>query len=116
MRHQNKGKILDRKKAARNSLFRNLVASLITHKKIKTTLAKAKAIRTLAEKSITLGKKNTLSNRRRLLAYLPEKVVIKIISEISPSYKDRKGGYTRIVKIGARLGDRAEMAQIELIS
>jgi len=115
MRHQKKGKILDRKKAARQSLLKNLAINLIIHKKIKTTLAKAKAVQPLVEKSITLAKKNNLTVRRKLLSYLPEKVVNKLFTEFGPYYQERKGGYTRIIKIGQRLGDRAEIVQIELI-
>ncbi len=112
MRHSKKGKTLDRKKAARESLLKGLAASLIFHKKIKTTLARAKAVRSLVERSITLGKKNNLASRRKLLTYLPEKAVKKVLSEIATDYKERKGGYTRIIKIGKRLGDRAEIAQL----
>ncbi len=115
MRHQKKGKVLDRKKGARGSLLKNLVASLILHKKIKTTLAKAKAFRPFSDKTITLAKQNNLASRRRLLTYLTEKVVNKLLSDVAPIYKDRDGGYTRIVKIGTRSGDRAEIVQIELI-
>lgn len=116
MRHQKKGKVLDRKKAARESLLKNLAANLIMCKKIKTTLAKAKTVQPIVEKLITLSKENNLTTRRKLLAYLPEKVVNKLLIEIGPYYKEKKGGYSRILKIGKRLGDRAEIVQIELIS
>lgn len=115
MKHRQKGKVLDRNKASRVALFRSLALSLILHKKMKTTLAKAKAIRPIVEKFITISKENNLTSRRRLLAKLPEVAVKKLMAEIGPNYKERKGGYTRIMKLGTRLGDRAEMAIIELI-
>lgn len=115
MKHRQKGKVLDRNKASREALYRSLASSLILHKKMKTTLAKAKAIRPIVEKFITISKENNLTSRRRLLAKLPEVAVKKLMSEIGPSYKERKGGYTRIMKLGTRLGDRAETAIIELI-
>jgi large subunit ribosomal protein L17 len=116
MRHQKKGKILDRKKASRQALLKNLAASLIMHEKIRTTQAKAKALRPVVEKMISIGRNNTLSNRRRLLADLPLKSAVKkILEKIGPKYKDRKGGYCRIIKLGKRKGDGAEMAQIELV-
>lgn len=116
MRHQKKGKTLDRKEAARKHLLNNLANSLILHKKIKTTLAKAKALQPKVEKIITSSKENILSKRRRLLSRLPKNTVDKLLTEIGPYYKERKGGYTRIIKLGRRVGDRAEMAQIELIN
>ena len=116
MRHQKKTKTFSRKKASRQALFKNLAASLILHEKIKTTQAKAKALRPIVEKIISLSRDNTLANRRSLLAKLPtEKVVKKILEEIGPRYKERKGGYCRIVKLGKRQGDGAEMALIELV-
>lgn len=116
MRHCKKGKILDRPKASRQALLKNLAASLIMHEKIKTTQAKAKVLRPIVEKMISIAKNNTLFNRRRLLAKLPTKdAVKKILEEIGPRYKEREGGYTRIIKLGRRKGDGAEIAQIELI-
>lgn len=111
-----KGKILDRKRDQRKMLLRNLASSLVTHGKIKTTLAKAKFLRPRIEKLITSGKNNNLQSRRKLLSFFQdEKIVKKIIEEISPRYKERKGGYTRIVKAGQRINDGAEMAIIEFV-
>lgn len=111
-----KGKILDRKRDQRKVLLRNLALSLVKSEKIKTTLAKAKFLKPTIEKLITVGKKNDLSSRRKLLSFFQdEKIVKKIIDEISPRYKERKGGYTRIIKAGQRKGDGAEMAIIELV-
>ena len=116
MRHRKKGKTLDRKKAPREAMFRNLAASLIIYEKVRTTEAKAKAIRPIVEKLITTGKENSLTARRKLLRYLyTENAVKKVLEVLGPKYKERKGGYTRIVKIGPRKGDGARIAQIELI-
>lgn len=116
MRHRKKGKILDREKASRQALLRNLATSLIFYEKIKTTEAKAKALRPVVEKMISKGKKGTLHARRELLKdlYL-ENAVKKIMEELGPRYKERAGGYTRIVKLGHRQGDGAEMVQIEFV-
>jgi large subunit ribosomal protein L17 len=116
MRHRKKGKILDRKVGPRKALLRNLAVSLILYEKIQTTGAKAKTLRPIVEKLITKGKTNTLVARRNLLKYLyKESAVKKIIEDIGPRYKDRKGGYTRILKLGRRAGDAAEIVQIELV-
>jgi large subunit ribosomal protein L17 len=116
MRHRKKGKTLGRKKAPRESMFRNLASSLIIYEKITTTEAKAKAIRPIVEKLITVGKENNLTARRKLLQYLyVENAVKKVLEVLSPRYKDRKGGYTRITKIGERQGDGAKTAQIEFV-
>ena len=116
MRHRKKTKILGRKKEPREALMRSLATNLIIYEKIKTTEAKAKALKPYVEKMITLGKKNTLHARRQLLAKLyVEGAVKKVLEVLSPRYKDRKGGYTRITKLGKRYGDRAKMAQIEFI-
>ena len=116
MRHQKRGKILDRKKAPREAMMRNLATSLILYEKIKTTTAKAKALRPLAERLVTIAKKNDLTARRRLLAVLyHKKAVSKALEVIGPRYQDRHGGYTRITKIGKRQGDGAEVAQIEFV-
>ena len=116
MRHRKKKKILDRKIGPRKSLIKNLASSLIIHEKIKTTLAKAKFLRPIIENLITIGKKNNLISRRKLMAFFQnEKIVKKILEEISPRYKEKKGGYTRIIKGYQRKGDSAEMAIIELI-
>ena len=100
----------------RIATLRNLVTSLLENGKIETTVAKAKEVRCMAEKMITLGKTNTLHTRRQALAYITkEDVVTKVFEEIAPKYSDRNGGYTRIVKMGPRRGDAAEMAIIELV-
>ena len=100
----------------RIATLRNLVTSLLENGKIETTLPKAKEVRCMAEKMITLGKTNTLHTRRQALAYITkEDVVTKVFEEIAPKYSDRNGGYTRIVKMGPRRGDAAEMAIIELV-
>lgn len=116
MRHLKKGKILDRKTAARQALLQNLAQNLVIYEKIKTTQAKAKAVQPLVEKLITTGKINNLTCRRKLLSKLYlKKSVNKILEVLGPRYKDRKGGYTRIIKLGRRKGDGAEMAQIEFV-
>ena len=100
----------------RMAMLRNLVTSLLENGRIETTVAKAKEVRSLAEKMITLGKDNTLHSRRQALAFITkEDVVTKVFAEIAPKYADRNGGYTRILKMGPRRGDAAEMAIIELV-
>lgn len=100
----------------RLSMLRTQVTQLLEYGKIETTLQKAKEVRSIAEKMITLGKENTLHTRRQALAYITkEDVVTKVFEEIAPKYADRNGGYTRIVKIGPRRGDAAEMAILELV-
>ena len=100
----------------RIATLRNLVTSLLENGKIETTVAKAKEVRCMAEKMITLGKTNTLHTRRQALAYITkEDVVTKVFEEIAPKYSERNGGYTRIIKIGPRRGDAAEMAILELV-
>jgi large subunit ribosomal protein L17 len=116
MRHRKSGTILDRKKAPREALLRNLATSVILYEKVTTTEAKAKAVRPLVERSITTGKDNSLAARRKLLkTFYTENTVNKILEVIGPRYKTRKGGYTRIVKLGPRKGDGAAMVQIELV-
>jgi len=116
MRHLVKGKKLGRNSAQRKALLRNLVTSFLEKERIITTLAKAKATRPVAEKMITLAKKNTLHTRRFAMRYVYKKdVVKKLFDDIGPRFIERAGGYTRIVKIGPRAGDGAEMAIIELI-
>lgn len=116
MRHRNKGKILDRKKAPREMMLRNLTASVLIYEKVKTTKAKAKAVKPLVEKAITISKKGDLTARRRLLEVLPQKMAVKKAMDVlGKKYQDRNGGYTRIVLLEARQGDGAQMAQIELI-
>lgn len=115
MRHKVKGRKLSRLRDERRQLLKNLVASLILYEKIKTTEAKAKEAKKLAEKLINIGKDNSLNSRRKLLRYLPSNAVAKILEVIGPKYKERKGGYTRIVKIGLRKGDGAKMVMLELV-
>ena len=98
------------------ALFRGLVRDLILHERITTTTPRAKEMRSFAEKMITLGKDGSVNARRRALRFVTDKdVVAKLFSEIAPRYATRQGGYTRIVKLGKRLGDGAEMAIIELV-
>jgi len=116
MRHLVKGKKLGRNSAQRKALLRNLVTSFLEKERVRTTLAKAKGTRPVAEKMITLAKKNTLHTRRLAMRYVYKKdVVKKLFDDIGPRFIERSGGYTRIVKIGPRAGDGAEMAIIELI-
>ena len=100
----------------RIATLRNLVTSLLENGRIETTLPKAKEVRCMAEKMITLGKTNTLHTRRQALAYITkEDVVTKLFAEIAPKYSEREGGYTRILKLGQRRGDAADMAIIEWV-
>ncbi|MBE7029986.1 MAG: 50S ribosomal protein L17 [Ruminococcaceae bacterium] len=100
----------------RMAMLRNQVTALLENGRMETTLAKAKEVRPMAEKMITLGKTNTLHSRRQALAFLTkEDVVTKVFAELAPKYADRNGGYTRILKTGPRRGDAAEMAIIELV-
>jgi large subunit ribosomal protein L17 len=116
MRHLAKGRKLGRTTAHREALLRNLVTSFFEKERIQTTLAKAKEARPLAEKMITLAKKNTLPTRRRALAFLTkESAVTRLFNDIAPRFSERPGGYTRIVKTGLRLGDGSQMALLELI-
>ncbi|HNV12504.1 MAG TPA: 50S ribosomal protein L17 [bacterium] len=116
MRHRNKVKTLDRTKEARGLMLRNLVSSIIIHEKVKTTKAKAKVAKSFIEKTITIAKKGDLSSRRALLKTLVQpKAVEKAISVLSEKYKEKNGGYVRIIKLGNRQGDGAEMVQIELV-
>ncbi|MEA3211948.1 MAG: large subunit ribosomal protein [Chthoniobacter sp.] len=116
MRHQRKTVKLGRKEGHRKSLLANLACSLIEHQRIKTTLAKAKAVRPLAEKLVTIGKKNTLHARRTAKAVLRQDGVVKMLFEdVAPRAAARKGGYTRIIKLGQRQSDAAPMALIEWV-
>ena len=116
MRHQKKKVTLGRETAARRSLMANLAESLILYEKIVTTKAKAKALKSFIEKLITKAKKQTLASRRELVQVLYTKnAVKKLIEEIAPRYKERQGGYTRIILLSSRKGDGAEEAKIELI-
>lgn len=116
MRHRVSGRKLRRDTAHRRALLRNLVTSLLDKERVRTTLAKAKAARPLAEKTITLAKGDTLHARRQALRFIFKKEVVrKLFEELGPRFSERPGGYTRIVKIGPRAGDGAEMAMIELV-
>ena len=107
---------LGRTTAHRKAMLRGLVTLLLENGKVETTLTRAKEVRSVAEKMITLGKKNTLASRRSALAYITkEDVVTKLFSEIAPKYENRNGGYTQIFKLGPRRGDAAEMAIIKLV-
>ncbi len=116
MRHQRAGKKLGRDSAHRRALYANLAGALIEHGRIKTTEAKAKAVKPIAEQMITLGRRGDLHARRQALAFLrsPD-VVHKLVSDVGPRFADRPGGYSRIVKIGPRPGDAAPMAYLELV-
>ncbi len=116
MRHQVKKGMLGRNTAHRRALMRNLVTSFLERERVRTTLAKARSVRPVAEKLITLGKRGTLHARRQALAYVTkEEAVKKLFDDIGPRFKERPGGYTRIVKLDRRSGDGASMAMIELV-
>lgn len=116
MRHRVAGRKLGRPSGHRRAMYRNLLTDLLGYGKITTTEAKAKEVRSLAEKMVTLGKKGGLQARRQALSLvLDEKVVEKIFSDLAPRYAERNGGYTRIFKLGPRLGDGAAMARLELV-
>ena len=107
---------LGRPTAHRNAMLRGMVTLLLENGQVETTLTRAKEVRSIAEKMITLGKKNTLASRRAALAYITkEDVVTKVFVELAPLYADRNGGYTQIYKLGPRRGDGAEMAIVKLI-
>lgn len=117
MRHRTKGKILDRKKGPREALLTSLAISVILYEKIKTTRAKAAAVRPLVERIITAGRDGSLTARRRINATLRGNDLAgrKVMDVIGPRYKDRNGGYTRVTKLLRRPGDGAEMVQLELV-
>jgi large subunit ribosomal protein L17 len=116
VRHARAGKKLGRDSAHRKALYSNLAGALIEHGRIKTTVTKAKAVKPLAEQMITLGRRGDLHARRQATSFLRSRdVVHKLFAEVAPLFKDRPGGYTRIVKIGPRPGDSAEMAYLELV-
>jgi len=117
VRHARTGKKLGRDSAHRRALYANLAGALIEHGRIKTTVTKAKAVRPLAEQMITLGRRGDLHARRQATAVLRDRdVVHKLFADVAPLFRDRPGGYTRIVKIGPRPGDAAEMAYLELVN
>lgn len=116
MRHRKTKITLDRVKADRELMLRGMAADLILHEGVKTTQAKALAVRSLTERLITRGKKNTLVARRYLMKYLTTEAPIKKILEVlGPRYEARAGGYTRIIKLGQRLGDGAHVVRVELV-
>src|SRR5439155_11202174 len=116
MRHHRAGKKLGRDSAHRKALYANLAGSLIEHGRIKTTEAKAKAVKPFAEQMITLGKRGDLAARRQAIAELRSQDVVHVLfADVAPRFVDRPGGYTRIVKLGPRNGDAAEMVYLELV-
>jgi large subunit ribosomal protein L17 len=116
MRHNVGGRKLGRTTAHRKALFRNQLSALIEHEQVKTTLAKAKELRRLAERVVTQGKLDSVHARRRVRRWLPDRrQVSKLFEEIGPRFAERPGGYLRIVKLGPRKGDGAEMALLEFV-
>ena len=116
MRHGMSGRKLNRKSQHRKAMFSNMAAALIKHEQIKTTLPKAKELRSVVDKLITLGKKGSLHDRRRAYAFLrDDATTAKLFETLGPRYQDRNGGYTRVLKAGNRYGDSAPMAVIELV-
>jgi large subunit ribosomal protein L17 len=116
MRHRRHGRKLGRDSAHRKALYANLTVALIEHGRIRTTLAKAKEVRPIAEHMITLGKRGDLHAHRQAVSFMRSKPAAHaLFSDIAPRYTSREGGYTRIVKIGMRQGDAAEMAYLELV-
>jgi len=116
MRHARSGKKLGRDSAHRKALYSNLAGALIEHGRIQTTVAKAKAVKPFAEKMITLGKRGDLHARRQAIAEIHDVAIVKkLFDVIAPRYKDRSGGYTRVMKAGFRYGDSAAVAVIEFI-
>ena len=116
MRHHKSGRKLGRDASHRKALYANLTSALIEHGRIKTTVAKAKEVRPVAEQMITLGRRGDIAARRHALKFLrSQDVVHKLFSDVGPRFVDRPGGYSRIVKLGPRQGDAAEMAYLELV-
>ncbi len=116
MRHQVAGRKFDRPTDERLAMFKNMVKALIENGSLTTTEARAKEVRPIAERVITLGRDGTLAARRRALAVVNDKVIVgRLFDEVGPTYRDRQGGYTRIVKLGPRRGDAAPMARLELV-
>lgn len=116
MRHNVQGRKLGRTTAHRIAMFRNQLASLVASERITTTLHKAKELRPLAEKVVTHGRQSSLAARRWVRRWIPDRTLVsKVFDEIGPRFKDRPGGYTRIVKLGPRKGDAAEMAVLEFV-
>ncbi len=116
MRHRRSGRKLGRDASHRKALYANLASALIEHGRIKTTVAKAKEVRPIAEQMITLGRRGDISARRQAIKYLrSQEIVHKLFSEVAPRFADRPGGYSRIVRLGPRQGDAAEMVYLELV-
>lgn len=116
MRHRMSGRKLNRTSSHRKAMFSNMVVSLLDHEQIKTTLPKAKELRRIADKMITLGKRGDLHARRQALSVIKDNAVVsKLFSDLAERYKERNGGYTRVLKAGHRYGDMAPMAVIELV-
>lgn len=117
MRHRKAGKRLGRTTSHRAAMLRNMVTSLLEHERIVTTTPKAKEVRRLADRMITLGKRGDLHARRQAMAVIRSKnIVAKLFEDLKNDYQDREGGYTRIIKTGSRVGDAASMAIIELVN
>lgn len=116
MRHKKINAKLNRTAAHRKALYSNVAISLFEHKQVKTTTAKAKAVRKTVDRLITFAKRGTLADRRQVLRTIRDRSVVKnLFDEIAPTYKERHGGYTRVIKLGRRRGDGAEMALLELV-
>lgn len=116
MRHRIKGRKLNRTRSHRKAMFANMATSVLLHEQIVTTLPKAKEMRAIVDKLITLGKKGSLHARRQAISQIQDRdVVRKLFEELAPRYKERSGGYTRVMKAGFRYGDNAPMAVIELV-
>lgn len=116
MRHRKKGRQLSRTRSHKQATLRNMATSLFRHERIRTTEAKAKELRPFAERLITMSRRGDLASRRRVGRQVADgEVLAKLFDDIGPRYRDREGGYTRILKLGARRGDGAELALIELV-
>ena len=116
MRHRNSGRKLNRSSSHRKAMFRNMATALLKHEQIKTTLPKAKELRPVVERMITLGKRGSLHSRRQALSFLQDEAIVrKLFDGLAERYEDRAGGYTRVLKAGFRYGDSAPMAYIELV-
>ena len=116
MRHRKSGRQLNRNSSHRNAMFRNMAVALLNHEAIKTTLPKAKELRRVAEPLITMAKNDTVHKRRVAFSRLRDRATVsKLFNELGPRYKDRPGGYLRILKMGYRSGDQAPMAYVELV-
>lgn len=117
MRHRVKGKILGRERASRQALMVGLARGVFLHGRVDTTLAKAKAVKPFVERLVTLAKNPSLTNRRQLLRRLPDATLVeKMLTVVGPKFTTRPGGYTRIIKLGTRLGDGASRARLELVA